>query len=180
MSDLVALPSYPRPCPQAIMSSTVMNIRYLGAWLYRCIPNAQLAPHTGHYRTTLTSLHGTLVGCPADDDSGYRVYAPKPSPIQQIRGGSWGWDEEEVDSSRPPVPEWNPRTGFMGTPTDQGGASSSGSSGSGSGGGGAAASRVEEPEVQASFLTPSAVAPEGALPVVSKGQVRKEGRGKGR
>jgi hypothetical protein len=103
----------------------------------------------------------------ADPASEYRTFAPKPAIIEQVRGGSWSWDDGEgpggaSSSGGPAMPEWNPRTGFMGAVAE--GGSGAGSSGKEEGG----------QEVQASLLTPSAAALDGSadLPAVSKDQVR--------
>ena len=96
-------------------------------------------------------------------ESEYVVFAPKPSSIEQVRGGSWGWDEEEA--SAPQVPDWNPRTGFMGSAAEREAS-------------GAAASTSEAKskpapaavEVKALLFT-APVEGDAALPSVSKDQV---------
>jgi len=93
-------------------------------------------------------------------DEEYIAFAPKQSNIERVTGGSWVWDEEE--SSSPEVPQWNPRTGFMGDVT---------SSSSDRESNGANAS-TSEPlvEVQASMLT-APVQGDAPLPSVPKDQV---------
>ena len=46
------------------------------------------------------------------DEGDYKVFAPKPSSIDQVKGGAWGWDPEEEAAD--PVPQWNPRCGTPG------------------------------------------------------------------
>lgn len=92
----------------------------------------------------------------------YVVFAPKakPSSIQSIRGGAWGWEDETETpstSAGPPLPEWNPRTGFMGSSAVE------------SSSGGSTSAPADDPLVQAAFLTPSST--DADLPYVSRGQI---------
>ncbi|GAX72933.1 hypothetical protein CEUSTIGMA_g388.t1 [Chlamydomonas eustigma] len=93
----------------------------------------------------------------------YIVFAPKASSIQQVRGGAWGWgEEEETSKSEPQVPEWNPRTGFMRAPISEAEGEGSGVS--------ASTSAPVIPEVRASMLVPPNSSDE-ALPSVSRDQI---------
>ncbi len=104
------------------------------------------------------------------DDEQYQVFPPRPSNIEQIKGAAWGWDAEGEDKDEPPVPQWNPRTGFSHIASDEDAAArrtSSGASASSSSVG--QGRRAAAAEVSASLLlTPSA---EEALPFAPRGQV---------
>lgn len=102
--------------------------------------------------------------CIAHADEEYIAFAPKQSNIAKVTGGSWGWDEQE--STEPQVPQWNPRTGFMGDPSPPPEASV----GRESSGAAASTSEPALAEIQASILT-APVDGDTPLPSVPKDQV---------
>lgn len=94
------------------------------------------------------------------------MFAPKPSSIEQVRGGSWGWDEEAAVEQQ--VPDWNPRTGFMGSAAEREARMASGSTaGTSEAKSGPAPAAVE---VKALLFT-APVEGDAPLPAVSKDQV---------
>ncbi|KAF5828750.1 hypothetical protein DUNSADRAFT_17128 [Dunaliella salina] len=52
------------------------------------------------------------------DAPAYPVFVPRPSNVKEVgKQGAWSWaddgDEGQLNDSTPPLPEWNPQTGFM-------------------------------------------------------------------
>ncbi len=117
----------------------------------------------------------------------YAVFAPPPSNIQSA---PWSWGEDDAAApNEPPIPEWNPRTGFMRTvqpEEEEEAAAPAGTSSSSSGSGAAAgddsrgAQRAAQaaappPEPTINLLTPqadpAAAATSEPLPPASQSQV---------
>ena len=104
--------------------------------------------------------------CAHAGEGDYVVFSPKPSSIEEVKG-KWGWDEAE-EAAAPQVPQWNPRTGFMG---ERGASSSSSEDREASGAASTSSTSEPIPDVHASMLT----APVDAgtpLPSVPKDQAR--------
>mmetsp|Transcript_10450 Transcript_10450/g.18245 ORF Transcript_10450/g.18245 Transcript_10450/m.18245 type:complete len:406 (+) Transcript_10450:56-1273(+) len=103
------------------------------------------------------------------EEKPYPVFAPKPSAINQQ---PWSWSEDGKDNNEAPIPEWNPKTGFMGSPSfssrRQAGSSRTGR-GSSTEDVSPEASAAAEPQID--LLSPSAAASGEDLPKVTQSQV---------
>eukprot|EP00983_Pelagomonas_calceolata_P119966 1160656-Pelagomonas_calceolata.AAC.2 len=52
------------------------------------------------------------------DAPAYPVFVPRPSNVKEVgKQGAWSWaddgDEGRFNDGTPPLPEWNPQTGFL-------------------------------------------------------------------
>lgn len=161
-------------------------------WLLRCT-GAWGAPSRG-LPVGLPSYHATAPGLAAHPTHGsharttgeeppYPVFKRKDKNLKELKSAPWTWGEEggRPGSDKPPLPEWNPKTGFMKSSQTTAGFDSSSAAASGISGvidssRPLAASRaaVEEPppppEPQVSLIAPVADSTQD-LPAVTQGQV---------
>eukprot|EP00798_Chlamydomonas_sp_ICE-L_P008083 gene8083-1325_t len=111
---------------------------------------------------TRDKIHG---GC-LEPHIKYKVFAPPAGSVEKPGGEVWSWGENAPSgSNEAPVPEWNPKSGFMRTESDLDDDDSSSSAGWA---GEAGAAPYSEP---VSLFAPAETEDGGALPSVSKGQV---------